>query len=140
MRMGLLHSNQRLINILSNYGMSVLGKIFLSRTTFLLCQAGWRGRNDPEFSVFVDGGVRRGTDIIKCIALGASAVGIGRPFMTAMAAFGEAGMVRLAALLKEEILVNMRLLGCRSLEELSEEFLDARAMEQPPPGKVRARY
>ncbi|KAF4667794.1 Cytochrome b2, mitochondrial precursor [Perkinsus chesapeaki] len=101
---------------------------------------GWKGRSDAQFSVFVDGGVRRGTDILKCIALGASAVGIGRPFMTAMAAFREDGVVKLANLFKEEILVNMRLLGCQNLDEVDEELLDARAMDYPPPGQVRARY
>ncbi|KAF4658747.1 Cytochrome b2, mitochondrial precursor [Perkinsus olseni] len=131
--------------VVSNHGARQVDTVksgvqMLYECTRALGKAGWRGRSDPEFLVFVDGGVRRGTDILKCIALGASAVGIGRPFMTAMAAFGEEGMVRLASLLREDIITNMRLLGCRTLEELNEDFLDARAMEHPPPGKVRARY
>ncbi|KAF4690255.1 Cytochrome b2, mitochondrial precursor [Perkinsus olseni] len=131
--------------VVSNHGARQVDTVksgvqMLYECTRALGKAGWLGRGDPEFSVFVDGGVRRGTDILKCIALGASAVGIGRPFMTAMAAFGEDGMVRLANLLREDIITNMRLLGCRTLDELNEDFLDARAMEHPPPGKVRARY
>jgi L-lactate dehydrogenase (cytochrome) len=45
-----------------------------------------------KFEVFVDGGVRRATDVLKAIALGATAVGIGRPMLYAMSTYGEEGV------------------------------------------------
>ncbi len=44
--------------------------------------------------VYVDGGIRRGTDVVKAIALGAKAVGVGRPFLFANGAYGELGIVK----------------------------------------------
>ena len=49
--------------------------------------------NPAKFEVFIDGGVRRGTDIFKALALGAKAVGVGRPALYAMSAFGTEGLV-----------------------------------------------
>ena len=45
-------------------------------------------------AIFVDGGVRRGTDVLKALALGASGVGLGRPFLYANAAYGESGVIK----------------------------------------------
>lgn len=47
---------------------------------------------NPNFQLFVDGGVRRATDVIKAVALGATAVGIGRPFLYAHSAYGQEGV------------------------------------------------
>jgi L-lactate dehydrogenase (cytochrome) len=44
--------------------------------------------------VYIDGGIRRGTDVMKAVALGAKAVGLGRPFLFANGAYGERGVVR----------------------------------------------
>ncbi len=54
----------------------------------------------PKFQVFVDGGVRRATDVLKAVALGATAVGIGRPMIYAMSTYGEEGVSRLLQILK----------------------------------------
>jgi (S)-mandelate dehydrogenase len=70
--------------------------------------------------VLVDGGVRRGADIARAIALGADCVLAGRPTLYGVAAGGEAGAARALALLVEELDRTMAMLGCRSLEELQQ--------------------
>jgi isopentenyl diphosphate isomerase/L-lactate dehydrogenase-like FMN-dependent dehydrogenase len=62
--------------------------------------------------VYLDGGVRRGTDVIKALALGARAVLVGRPVLWGLAAGGEAGVTAVLELLREEILAALVLLGC----------------------------
>ena len=47
---------------------------------------------DPKFEIYVDGGVRRASDVLKAIALGATAVGVGRPFLYAFCAYGQEGV------------------------------------------------
>lgn len=47
---------------------------------------------DPRFEIYVDGGVRRASDVLKAIALGATAVGVGRPFLYAFCAYGQEGV------------------------------------------------
>lgn len=69
--------------------------------------------------VFLDGGVRKGTDVLKALALGAKAVFIGRPVLWALACQGEEGVAELLALLKEELRLALALSGCRSLSEVS---------------------
>jgi 4-hydroxymandelate oxidase len=69
--------------------------------------------------VLVDGGVRRGTDVLKALALGASATLIGRPALWALAAGGAAGVERALGLLCEEFRVAMALSGCRSVTEIT---------------------
>ena len=73
--------------------------------------------------VLVDGGVRRGTDVIKAIALGANAVLIGRPYVWGLAADGEAGVSRVLDLLREELIVAMALVGCDSVSKLDSSVL-----------------
>ena len=70
--------------------------------------------------VMVDGGVRRGTDIFKAIALGAGAgaVGIGRPRLWGLGAFGQAGVETVPDLLRREFDLAMRQCGARSLGEI----------------------
>jgi L-lactate dehydrogenase (cytochrome) len=70
-------------------------------------------------TVMLDGGVRRGTDVIKALALGAQFVFVGRPFLYAAVAGGEAGVQRALTLLKDEINRDMALLGIRSISEIS---------------------
>jgi isopentenyl diphosphate isomerase/L-lactate dehydrogenase-like FMN-dependent dehydrogenase len=73
--------------------------------------------------VLLDGGVRRGTDVLKALCLGASGVLIGRPYLYALAAGGAAGVRGMLAMLREEIAVSMSLLGARRLSELTEDLL-----------------
>ena len=86
-----------------------------------------RGLSD-RIEIFVDGGIRRATDIIKALCLGARGVGIGRPFLYAMSAYGLPGVDRACQLLKDEMEMNMRLIGCTSVDQLNTSFIDARAL------------
>lgn len=67
--------------------------------------------------LLVDGGIRRGTDVLKAIALGADAVLLGRPQAWALAAGGAPGVARLLRLLRDELEIAMALCGCRTLAD-----------------------
>ncbi|XP_042402374.1 peroxisomal (S)-2-hydroxy-acid oxidase GLO3-like [Zingiber officinale] len=69
--------------------------------------------------VFLDGGIRRGTDVFKALALGASGVFIGRPVIFALAADGEAGVRKVLEMLRDELELTMALSGCTSLEQIT---------------------
>jgi 4-hydroxymandelate oxidase len=73
--------------------------------------------------VLVDGGMRRGSDVVKALALGAEAVLIGRPAFWALAARGEAGVAHLLALLRDELELALALMGCKHPHEVSPEHL-----------------
>lgn len=73
--------------------------------------------------VMVDGGFRRGTDVVKALALGAAFVWIGRPFNYAAALAGEAGIAHACQLLRSEILTDMALIGVNDLGELTSEHV-----------------
>lgn len=70
--------------------------------------------------VLVDGGIRRGSDIFIALAMGATAVMIGRPYIWSMAAAGASGVAHILHMLRTELEVTMALTGCRSLKEISE--------------------
>lgn len=76
-----------------------------------------------EVEVLVDGGVRRGADVIKALALGAKAVLVGRPYLYGLAARGEQGIVEVLDLLRSEMNRSMRLLGCGSVTDLDRSWL-----------------
>jgi isopentenyl diphosphate isomerase/L-lactate dehydrogenase-like FMN-dependent dehydrogenase len=69
--------------------------------------------------VIVDGGVRRGTDVLKALALGATAVGIGRPYIWGLGAYGQAGVDRVLELLDNELMLAMVGVGARNLHEIT---------------------
>jgi isopentenyl diphosphate isomerase/L-lactate dehydrogenase-like FMN-dependent dehydrogenase len=69
--------------------------------------------------VLVDGGVRRGTDVYKALALGATAVGIGRPYIWGLAAFGQSGVERVLDILNNELRLAMIGCGSRSVKEIT---------------------
>ncbi|KAJ3086313.1 hypothetical protein HK102_013300 [Quaeritorhiza haematococci] len=71
-----------------------------------------------KLEVYVDGGIRRGTDVFKALALGAKGVGLGRPFLYAMAAYGQQGVERCIDLLKDELEMVMRLMGTPTLKDV----------------------
>ena len=77
--------------------------------------------------IIVDGGFLRGTDIVKAMALGANAVGIGRLQGLAMAAAGEDGVVRMIELLKDEVTRCLGLLGVTSFAELDRSYVEPAA-------------
>ena len=72
----------------------------------------------------VDGGIRRGTDVLKAIALGARAVLIGRPALHALAAGGALGVAQMLRLLRDELEMAMALTGCRTLADAGPALLD----------------
>jgi 4-hydroxymandelate oxidase len=73
--------------------------------------------------VLVDGGFRRGTDVIKALAMGAKAVGVGRPYLWGLGAFGEEGVARVLELLRTETRVAMQQCGVRTIGELDPSFV-----------------
>ncbi|HJU74014.1 MAG TPA: alpha-hydroxy acid oxidase [Gemmatimonadaceae bacterium] len=73
--------------------------------------------------VYVDGGVRRGTDIVKAIALGARAVLLGRPALWGLAVNGEQGVVDALTILRDEFDLAMALCGCRSVSEITGDLI-----------------
>lgn len=77
----------------------------------------------PDIPVFLDGGIRRGSDVLKALALGAAFVFIGRPFLYATTVRGEAGVSHAIRLLKEEVQRNMQMLGVTDLHSLAERQL-----------------
>ncbi|WPK27199.1 hypothetical protein PUMCH_004576 [Australozyma saopauloensis] len=118
--------------VLSNHGGRQLDLVkapieLLAELNPVLRQRGLLGK----LEVFIDGGVRRGSDIIKAIALGASGVGIGRPFLYAMSTYGEDGVSKAIQILKDEMVMNMRLLGAPSMAHLNESFVDTSALGRP---------
>ena len=76
-----------------------------------------------QIPVLLDGGVRRGTDVVKALALGATAVGIGRPVLWALTVGGERGVAQMLDLLRGELDRAMALCGCRSLAEIGPELV-----------------
>lgn len=91
-----------------------------------------KGKLDPNFNIFVDGGVRRGTDILKALAIGGKdckvAVGLGRPFLYANTGYGEKGVRKAIQILREEMKADMRMLGVTSLDELDSSLIDTRRL------------
>jgi L-lactate dehydrogenase (cytochrome) len=79
--------------------------------------------DSKNMTIMVDGGIRRGTDVIKALALGAHFVWIGRPFLYAAIAGGEAGVTRAITLLQAEIDRDLALLGIRSLSEITPDLV-----------------
>jgi 4-hydroxymandelate oxidase len=73
--------------------------------------------------VLVDGGIRRGTDAYKALALGARAVGIGRPYIWGLSAFGQPGVEKVIDILRGEFELTMKQCGARSLSEISRNTL-----------------
>ncbi|CAI0473124.1 unnamed protein product [Linum tenue] len=72
-----------------------------------------------KIPVIVDGGVRRGTDVFKALALGAQAVLVGRPIIYGLAAKGEQGVKQVIQMLKDEFELTMALAGCTSLKDIT---------------------
>lgn len=76
-----------------------------------------------KIPVIVDGGVRRGTDIFKALALGATAVGIGRPYIWGLAAFGQPGVEAVLTILRRELQTIMRQAGTTSIDKITSAYL-----------------
>ena len=76
-----------------------------------------------RLEVLVDGGIRRGTDIVKAIALGARAVCLGRPVLWGLAVAGERGVAHVLAILRDELDLAMALCGCATVDQITPDLL-----------------
>jgi L-lactate dehydrogenase (cytochrome) len=76
-----------------------------------------------RIDVLMDGGVQRGTHVLKALSLGAKAVGVGRFYLFALAAAGQAGVERALGLMRTELERDMKLMGCTSISQLSRDNL-----------------
>jgi len=79
-----------------------------------------------QVPVFVDGGVRRGTDVFKALALGAKGVGIGRPFLWGLGAFGQAGVERVLEILQGELKLVMGNCGTPTVADIARDYVIVR--------------
>ena len=84
--------------------------------------------------VLLDGGVRRGSDVVKALALGATAVGIGRPYVYGLAAGGQAGVEHVLEILREEIVRTLTLMGVARVDDLDRSHVQ-RAVNWPQPSR-----
>ena len=78
---------------------------------------------DGKLEVLIDGGIRRGTDVFKAIALGAKAVGVGRPIIWGLAVDGEQGAKRVIDIVRKDFELTMRLCGCATLADITQDLL-----------------
>ncbi|ODN87112.1 L-lactate dehydrogenase (cytochrome) [Cryptococcus wingfieldii CBS 7118] len=78
--------------------------------------------------IYVDGGCRRGTDVVKALCLGAKGVGMGRPFLYSLT-YGEEGVIHAIEIMRDEIETTMRLLGVTRLDQLGPHLLNTRALD-----------
>jgi L-lactate dehydrogenase (cytochrome) len=104
--------------LISNHGGRQLDYTFAGLRT--LPEIAARARS---MTIMVDGGIRRGTDVIKALALGAHFVFVGRPFLYAAVVAGQAGVERAITLLHDEIDRDLALLGIRSLAEITPDLV-----------------
>jgi L-lactate dehydrogenase (cytochrome) len=77
-----------------------------------------------RIEVLLDGGIRRGSDIIKALCLGARAVMVGRAYAYGLGAAGEAGVTRAIKILRADLIRTLKLLGCPSVGELDQSYVD----------------
>lgn len=100
--------------VVSNHGGRVLDTVPATISVLPEIAAAVNGR----IPLLLDGGVRRGTDVFKALALGASAILIGRPYVHALATAGALGVAHLLRTLREELEITMALCGCRTLADI----------------------
>lgn len=87
------------------------------------CVRAIRNRVGPTVDIILDGGVRRGSDVMKARALGANACSFGRPYVYALATGGERGVARLLSIIEQELRRNMTLIGCDRYDDLDSEYI-----------------
>jgi L-lactate dehydrogenase (cytochrome) len=83
--------------------------------------------------VLFDGGIRRGSDIVKALALGARAVLVGRAYIYGLGAAGGPGVTRAIEILRTDVSRTMKLLGCGSIAEIDRSFLELPSDWPPAP-------
>ncbi len=85
-----------------------------------------RGMDRNQYPILIDGGIRRGTDVLKALAMGAQAVLLGRPLLWGLALNGETGAATVLDLIKDELDLALALCGCPNVNELSLDLLSFR--------------
>jgi isopentenyl diphosphate isomerase/L-lactate dehydrogenase-like FMN-dependent dehydrogenase len=108
--------------VVSNHGARQLDQIGGTIEALPECVEAANGK----IPVLIDGGFRRGTDIFKALALGASAVGIGRPYLWGLGGFGRRGVERVVELLRSELATDMGMAGVAKLSQIDRSFVRAR--------------
>ena len=106
--------------IVSNHG----GRVLDTTIPPLIALQKIRAVVPVSYPLLLDGGIRRGSDIFKAIALGASAVLIGRPYIYGLATAGALGVAHVLKILKEEFEVTMALMGTTTLQEINHDFIN----------------
>jgi L-lactate dehydrogenase (cytochrome) len=106
--------------VVSNHGGRQLDGVFPTLRALPEVVAAVRGRID----VLMDGGIRRGSDIVKALILGARAVLVGRAYAYGLGAAGAAGVTRAIEILTADLNRTLRLLGCASLAELDPSMIE----------------
>lgn len=81
-----------------------------------------------RINVFMDGGVRFGTDVFKALALGADMVFLGRPILWGLSVDGQAGVEKVLSLIKGELVNSMALCGVSHVQNINEEFIRAKSL------------
>jgi len=113
--------------VLSNHGGRQLDTARSGIEILVEVMAALRSRGaDKKVDVFVDGGIRRATDIFKAVALGAKGVGVGRPVLYSLAAYGQEGIERMLTLLKDELQMCMRLMGAPTVADIEPGMIQTR--------------
>jgi len=109
--------------VVSNHGARQLDQVGSTIEALPECVKAAGGK----IPVLVDGGFRRGTDVFKALALGATAVGVGRPYLWGLAAFGQSGVVRIMDILRAELAVDMGMAGTGKISEIDRSFVRIRS-------------
>lgn len=86
-----------------------------------------------QTEVMIDGGIRRGNDVIKALALGAKVAIVGRPYIWGLAIAGQTGVEHMLGLIRSEIVRSMQLMGCESIDDLDPSWLEPAAGRAPAP-------
>lgn len=105
--------------IVSNHG----GRIVDTTLPPLIALQKIRAIVPPDYPVLLDGGIRRGTDVFKAIALGANAVLIGRPYIYGLATAGALGVAHVIRMLKEEFEITMALMGTATIKDINQDYI-----------------
>ena len=94
----------------------------------------WR---QDGFELYVDGGVRRGSDIFKALAMGATAVGIGRPVLYSLASYGQKGIEKMLKLFADELTMVMRLMGTPTIQDINPSHVVATSLSSHSGSNLR---
>jgi isopentenyl diphosphate isomerase/L-lactate dehydrogenase-like FMN-dependent dehydrogenase len=118
--------------IVSNHGGRQLDAVAPSLVALPEVVAAVQGRAE----VLMDGGIRRGTDVVKALCLGAKAVMIGRAYAYGLGAAGRPGVARAIQILRDDVVRTMKLLGCPSVSELGPSYIEAPHAWRPDAGRA----